>query len=380
MLNPHLTKLRVAALAAIIGIVAATAAVLAQGAGAGGKARLRPRPSPGTSKRHGQPVSHASRTGRASATSAGRRDRHHPRRQGRHVAAPSIRAADPPHRRVGQRRQAVRRQDVRAGARLLPGPRRQLLGGRQRAFRRQSGDRRPRLPAVQVQPGRQGAADARQGRRVEGRASDTFIGPTACAIAPNGDIIVADGHWPRPTDAQQDGDRLVRFTKDGKFVAEYGKMGPGRASSWGRTRSRSTRRAGCSWPTGRTTACRSSTSDMKFVDEWRHFGRPSGIAILKDDTLIVADSESSQPIGGPPRRPKAAATRCAIPGGATASESAAPRTGRCATSSRAHARKGWAPTNRATCSPGSPAAATRARRAAACRSSCGAEAPFFARL
>ena len=41
--------------------------------------------------------------------------------------------------------------------------------------------------------------------------------------------------------------------------------------------------------------------DMQFVDEWRHFGRPSGIAILRDDTLIVADSESSQSIGGPPR-------------------------------------------------------------------------------
>src|SRR5262245_29970011 len=53
----------------------------------------------------------------------------------------------------------------------------------------------------------------------------TFIGPTACAIAPNGEIIVADGHWPRPTDAQQDGDRLVRLKTDGTFVAEYGKMG-----------------------------------------------------------------------------------------------------------------------------------------------------------
>ena len=60
--------------------------------------------------------------------------------------------------------------------------------------------------------------------------TDTFIGPTACAIAPNGDIIVADGHWPRPTDAQQDGDRLVRLKTDGTFVAQYGKMGtaPGR--------------------------------------------------------------------------------------------------------------------------------------------------------
>ena len=43
---------------------------------------------------------------------------------------------------------------------------------------------------------------------------DTFIGPTACAIAPNGDIVIADGHWPRPTTAQQDGDRIVRITKE----------------------------------------------------------------------------------------------------------------------------------------------------------------------
>jgi hypothetical protein len=55
--------------------------------------------------------------------------------------------------------------------------------------------------------------------------TDTFIGPTACAIASNGDIVIADGHWPRPTTAQQDGDRIIRFTKDGKFVGEWGKLG-----------------------------------------------------------------------------------------------------------------------------------------------------------
>ena len=43
---------------------------------------------------------------------------------------------------------------------------------------------------------------------------DTFVGPTACAIAPNGDVIVSDGHWPRPTTGQQDGDRLIRFTRE----------------------------------------------------------------------------------------------------------------------------------------------------------------------
>jgi sugar lactone lactonase YvrE len=132
----------------------------------------------------------------------------------------------------------------------------------------------------------------------------TFIGPTACAIAPNGEIIVADGHWPRPTDAQQDGDRLVRIKTDGSFVAEYGKLGTGPGEFMGP-------HALAFDSQGRLFVADRSNNrvqvfdrNMQFVDEWRHFGRPSGIAILRDDTLIVADSESSQIIGGPPQAPE----------------------------------------------------------------------------
>jgi DNA-binding beta-propeller fold protein YncE len=134
--------------------------------------------------------------------------------------------------------------------------------------------------------------------------TDTFIGPTACAIAPNGDIIVADGHWPRPTDAQQDGDRLVRLKTDGTFVAQYGKMGAAPGEFMGP-------HALAFDSQGRLFVADRSNNrvqifdrDMQFVDEWRHFGRPSGVAILRDDTLIVADSESSQIIGGPPQAPE----------------------------------------------------------------------------
>ena len=134
--------------------------------------------------------------------------------------------------------------------------------------------------------------------------ADTFIGPTACAIAPNGDIIVADGHWPRPTDAQQDGDRLVRLKTDGKFVAQYGKMGAAPGEFMGP-------HALAFDSQGRLFVADRSNNrvqifdrDMQFVDEWRHFGRPSGVAILRDDTLVVADSESSQTIGGPPQAPE----------------------------------------------------------------------------
>ena len=44
-------------------------------------------------------------------------------------------------------------------------------------------------------------------------------------------------------------------------------------------------------------------SEMRFVDDWRHFGRPSGIAISSDDVLYVSDSESSKRIAGAVRNP-----------------------------------------------------------------------------
>jgi hypothetical protein len=142
----------------------------------------------------------------------------------------------------------------------------------------------------------------------------TFIGPTACAVAPNGEIIVADGHWPRPTDAQQDGDRLVRIKTDGSFVAEYGKLGAGPGEFMGP-------HALAFDSQGRLFVADRSNNrvqifdrDMKFVDDWRHFGRPSGIVVLRDDTLIVADSESHQFIGGPPQAPEGGGSVLRNPG------------------------------------------------------------------
>ena len=37
--------------------------------------------------------------------------------------------------------------------------------------------------------------------------------------------------------------------------------------------------------------------DGGYIAEWRQFGRPSGIAIAKDDTIYVADSESGPDTG-----------------------------------------------------------------------------------
>ena len=132
---------------------------------------------------------------------------------------------------------------------------------------------------------------------------DTFIAPTACAVAPNGDIIIADGHFPRPSTSQQDGDRLVRFTKDGKYVDSWGRHGPGPGEFNGP-------HALAFDSQGRLFVADRSNNriqifdqQMQFVDDWRHFGRPSGVAITSDDTLYVSDSESGKKIAGVLRNP-----------------------------------------------------------------------------
>jgi sugar lactone lactonase YvrE len=128
---------------------------------------------------------------------------------------------------------------------------------------------------------------------------DTFVGPTACAILPNGDVIIADGHWPRPSTAQQDGDRLVRYTTSGKFVAAYGKLGRGAGEFMGPHALAVDSRGRLFVADRSNNRIQIFDKDMNYLDSWKHFGRPSGITILKDDTMVVADSESGIRLAGP---------------------------------------------------------------------------------
>src|SRR5690349_19300377 len=53
---------------------------------------------------------------------------------------------------------------------------------------------------------------------VSGEGPDRFNGPTDVAVAANGDIFVADGHG---------NNRIVKFSKDGKFIKQWGRKGAG---------------------------------------------------------------------------------------------------------------------------------------------------------
>jgi DNA-binding beta-propeller fold protein YncE len=56
---------------------------------------------------------------------------------------------------------------------------------------------------------------------IAGLGPDTFNAPTDVTVAANGDVFVSDGHGGE-TNA-----RIVKFTKDGKFIKTWGKKGAG---------------------------------------------------------------------------------------------------------------------------------------------------------
>src|SRR5258706_10876215 len=56
---------------------------------------------------------------------------------------------------------------------------------------------------------------------VSGDGSDTFDRPTGIAVAPNGDVFVTDGHLPN----KHNNGRVLKFSKDGKFIKSWGKRG-----------------------------------------------------------------------------------------------------------------------------------------------------------
>jgi NHL repeat-containing protein len=144
--------------------------------------------------------------------------------------------------------------------------------------------------------------------------TDTFLQPAACKATPDGNIVIADGHWPRPSKSPMDGDRLVWLTRDGKFIKEFGRHGRKPGEFMGPH--------GLAFDSkGRLFVADRSNNriqifdkDMKVVDEWRHFGRPSGLWILKDDTLVVSDSESNQRIGGAEDAPEGGGNAIRNPG------------------------------------------------------------------
>jgi len=127
---------------------------------------------------------------------------------------------------------------------------------------------------------------------VAGNAPDMFNMPSDVVTAPNGDIFVADGHG--VMSGQPTNDRIVKLSKDGKFIKAWGKHGSG-PGEFDVTHSVALDSAGRLYVGDRSNnRIQIFDEDGNFVAEWKQFGRPSGVFIDKQDTIYVADSQSDE--------------------------------------------------------------------------------------
>lgn len=117
---------------------------------------------------------------------------------------------------------------------------------------------------------------------VAGTDNDTFNRPSGVAVAKNGDIFVADGH------GGNSNARVVKFSKDGKFIKTWGQKGTG-PGEFGELHAIGIDTEGRVLVADRgNNRIQVFDEDGKFITEWKQFGTPSGLYVDKHDTLYVA--------------------------------------------------------------------------------------------
>jgi hypothetical protein len=140
---------------------------------------------------------------------------------------------------------------------------------------------------------------------VLGGSPENFFGPTDVAVAPNGDIFVADGHaalalgggefygFAKGTD-KGSRMRVLRFAKDGKFLTAWGKEGTG-PGEFNVPHGIALDSSGRVFVADRGNN-RIQIFDQagKYLGEWKQFGKPCGIFIDSKDNIYVADSDSNK--------------------------------------------------------------------------------------
>jgi sugar lactone lactonase YvrE len=123
---------------------------------------------------------------------------------------------------------------------------------------------------------------------VSGAGPDTFNAPTDVAVNARGDIYVSDGHGPK-TNA-----RVVKFSKNGTFVKAWGTYGSGRENFDGPHSIALDSKSRVFVADRGNNRVLVFDGDGNFVADWRQFGRPSGLAIDKNDTIFVTDTQTTE--------------------------------------------------------------------------------------
>ena len=128
---------------------------------------------------------------------------------------------------------------------------------------------------------------------VPGNGPDTFNEPNDVITAPNGDIFVSDGHsGQNPNPPPNANGRIVKFTKDGKYIKEWGKVGsaPGEFRT---PHSLAFDSKGRLFVADRGNhRIQIFDQEGRFLDAWEQFSRVSGL-FIRNDMLYAIDSESN---------------------------------------------------------------------------------------
>ena len=114
---------------------------------------------------------------------------------------------------------------------------------------------------------------------VAGDAQHTFNGVADVYVADDGSIFVADGHV---------NNRIVKFSPEGEYLMEWGKTGsaPG---EFAMPHALSMDSQGRLFVADRGNL-RIQIFDQQgqFLEQWKQYGRPSGVTVTADDTILVA--------------------------------------------------------------------------------------------
>ncbi len=88
--------------------------------------------------------------------------------------------------------------------------------------------------------------------------------------------------------------RIVKFSKNGTFIRAWGKKGSG-PGEFDAPHSLAMDSRGRLFVADRgNSRIQIFDQDGKFLEEWKQFGRPSGLYIDKNDTLYSADTQSDE--------------------------------------------------------------------------------------
>ncbi len=131
---------------------------------------------------------------------------------------------------------------------------------------------------------------------VAGRGPDHFNQPCDVITSPNGDIFVSDGHSGQGAEVAPPGStgRIVKFTPEGKYIKEWGKIGNG-IGEFRTPHAMAFDSSGRLYVADRGNhRIQIFDQDGKYIDSYYQYSRISDLFITRDDMLYAIDSETQE--------------------------------------------------------------------------------------